>query len=96
VATIIYSPNALANLERVFDFLAHQAPEAALAALEAIKSAVATLAHHPMIGRIVEGELRDLVISYGRSGYIALYRFVPSQDHVRILAVRHQRELDYH
>lgn len=27
--------------------------------------------------------------------YIALYRFLPVQDQVRILAIRHQRELDY-
>ena len=53
------------------------------------------LAHHPLIGRIVTAELRELVISYGRTGYVALYRFVPSRREVRILAIRHQRELDY-
>ena len=46
-------------------------------------------------GRIVEGGLRELVISFGRSGYLALYRFVPARREVRILAIRHQRELDY-
>jgi plasmid stabilization system protein ParE len=35
------------------------------------------------------------VISFGRSGYLALYRFVPARREVRILAIRHQRELDY-
>ena len=42
-----------------------------------------------------EAELRELVISYGRTGYVALYRFVVSRDEVRILALRHQRELGY-
>lgn len=53
------------------------------------------LARHPLIGRRTEGELRELVISFGKTGYVALYRFLPAQDQVRILAVRHQRELDY-
>lgn len=53
------------------------------------------LAHHPLIGRIVTAELRELVISYGRTGYVALYRFLPVRGEVRILAIRHQRELDY-
>jgi plasmid stabilization system protein ParE len=35
------------------------------------------------------------VISYGKSGYFALYRFLPAQNQIRILAIRHQRELDY-
>ncbi len=47
------------------------------------------------VGRSIEGELRELVISFGRTGYIALYRFLPAADDVRILASRHQRELDY-
>ena len=49
-----------------------------------------------MIGRVIEGELRDeLVISFGRTGYIALYRFLPVANEIRVLAIRRQRELDY-
>jgi plasmid stabilization system protein ParE len=48
---------------------------------------------NPLIGRRIEGELRELAVSYGQTGYVALYRFVVSQDEVRILAIRHQREL---
>jgi plasmid stabilization system protein ParE len=95
VATVVYSPNAVANLERAFTFLADSAPEAAIAAVEAIQTAVEMLEHHPLIGRIVTADLRELVISFGRTGYVALYRFVPSRHEVRILAIRHQRELDY-
>ena len=95
VAQIVYSENALANLERVFDFLAEHEPQAALGAARSIVEAVNTLSNHPLIGRTVAGELRELVISYGQTGYIALYRFLPLQDQVRIVAIRHQRELDY-
>jgi plasmid stabilization system protein ParE len=95
VARVVYSANALANLERAFAFLQDKAPDAAVDAVEAIRSAVEMLEHHPMIGRVVRGNLRELVISFGRTGYIALYRFVPVRDHVYILGIRHQRELDY-
>jgi plasmid stabilization system protein ParE len=95
VARVVYSPNALDNLERAFAFLAERAPEAAVAAVEAIQTAIEMLEHHPLIGRIVTGDLRELVISYGRTGYVALYRFLPARREVRVLAIRHQRELDY-
>jgi len=95
VARVVYSRNALANLERAFKSLDALSPDAAIAAVDAIRSAVEMLEHHPLIGRIVEGGLRELVISFGRSGYLALYRFVPARREVRILAIRHQRELDY-
>jgi plasmid stabilization system protein ParE len=95
VARVVYSRSALANLERAFAYLDPLAPDAALDAVAAIRGAVSMLEHHPMIGRIVSGELRELVISYGRTGYVALYRFLPGRDEVRVLALRHQRELDY-
>jgi plasmid stabilization system protein ParE len=95
VARVVYSPNALANLERAFEFLTQHDPAAAVTAAAAIQSAVDALAVHPLIGRPVQGELRELVISFGRTGYVALYRFVPARNEVRVLALRHQRELDY-
>ena len=95
MAQIVYSKNALTNLARAFEFLLEHDQEAAIASAAAIREAVELLANHPMIGRRVAGELRELVISYGKTGYVALYRFIPAHDLVRVLAVRHQRELDY-
>ncbi len=66
-----------------------------MVAVNAIQSAVDNLAAHPLVGRRLEGELRELIISYGHSGYVALYRFVISSDAVRILAIRHQKEVGY-
>jgi plasmid stabilization system protein ParE len=95
VAEIVYSPNAIADLERAFEHLAEKDPRSAPAAASAIRTGVGVLARHPLIGRPIAGELRELVISFGRNGYVALYRFVPSENRVRVLAIRHQRELDY-
>jgi plasmid stabilization system protein ParE len=95
VAQVVYAHNALANLERAFANLAEHDPVTAVDAAVAIRKAVEILADHPLIGRRVEGELRELVVSYGKTGYVALYRYLPEQSLVRILAIRHQRELDF-
>lgn len=95
MATVVYSARALDHIERAFQFLRDKNPDDALNAVTAIQSAVDNLAAHPLVGRRIEGELRELIISYGHSGYIALYRFVISTDEVRILAIRHQREVGF-
>lgn len=95
MATVVYSKRALDHIERVFQFLRDKNPDAAQNAVRAIQSAVDNLAAHPLVGRRIEGELRELIISYGHSGYVALYRFVISTDEVRILAIRHQREVGF-
>jgi len=92
---LIYSRNAPAALERPSASLAEHDPTVTVAAAEAITSAVEILAHHPFIGRVVAKDLRELVISFGRTGYVALYRVVAARGDVRILGLRHQRELDY-
>jgi len=95
VARLIYSARALDDLERVTDFLVDTDPAAAAVTVDLIAEAVAILAHHPLIGRPAEHGLRELVISRGRTGYVALYSFETAQDCVLILAVRHQREAGY-
>ena len=95
MARLIYSARALADLERLTDFLVETDPPAAQATIELIEEAVAVLRRHPLIGRPVEAELRELVISRGRSGHVALYSFEQVYDAVLILAIRHQREAGY-
>jgi plasmid stabilization system protein ParE len=94
--TVVYSARALADLDRLFDFLASEDPPAASHAAAVIVDAVSILARHPYIGRPASGLLRELVISHGRSGYVALYRVSPRRDRVEVLALRHQREAGYH
>ena len=69
-----YSARALADLDHLFDFLAEHDPTAAVKAAALIVDAVEVLARHPNIGRPVRGDLREPVISHGRTGYVALYR----------------------
>jgi len=95
LAAVTYSARALADLDRLFDFLAAENPTAAVAAAAVIVDAVTILERHPYIGRPVRGRLRELVVSYGRTGYVALYRVAARGDRVEILALRHQREAGY-
>jgi plasmid stabilization system protein ParE len=85
VAQVVYSAYAVGE----------ENPGVAIASAATIRSAVESLASHPLIGRRVEGDLRELVISYGATGYIALYRFDIQRDQVRVLALRHHREIGY-
>ena len=95
MAQIIYASRALDDVERAFQFLAEKDPGAAVNAAAANRGAVQTLAEHPLIGRSVTGGLRELVISFGKTGYVALYWFSVERAEVWILGIRHQRELDY-
>jgi plasmid stabilization system protein ParE len=95
VAEVVYSRRAFADLERLADFLLKNAPEAAVAAIDVIRDGIGILARHPFVGRSCEEGLRGLVISYGKSGYVALYSYEQRQDVVLVLAIRHQREAGY-
>jgi plasmid stabilization system protein ParE len=70
-------------------------PLSAAETLELIEEAISLLIRHPFIGRSVEYELRELVISRGSTGHVALYSLEEDQDAVLILAIRHQREAGY-
>ena len=50
------------------------------------------LERHPLIGRSVDDFLRELVISRGKSGYVALYSYEQHKNTILVLAIRHQRE----
>lgn len=95
MARLIYAAQAFADLDRLADFLIEVDPVAAGETLNLIAEAVEVLRNHPLIGRRVEHDLRELVISRGQSGYIALYRYHAKEEVVMLLALRHQREAGY-
>lgn len=86
------------DLERLLDFLAPADYPAALRARAAIERSYAFLADMPFACRKVDDAnpfLRELVIPFGGGGYVALYE-IGDEHTLTILAVRHQREDDYH
>lgn len=93
-----FTPAAADDLQRLFDFLAEQDLEAVERAREAIGYAIEILQIFPLSFRKASPEnpfLRELVISFGGSGYVALFE-VENASTVTVLAVRHQREDDFY
>ncbi len=71
--------------------------QAANHALETINKAIELLNTFPFTCRKAKADtpfLRELVISFGANGYVALFE-IEEENIVTILAVRHQRDDDY-
>ena len=95
MAKVQVTTAALADLERLFEVLAEHNPAAARDRILSVRRAFELLADHPLLGREAEDGRRELILSRGNFGYIAKYRWVPAEDVVLILAVRHQLEAGY-
>ena len=86
------------DLRRLFAFLLEKDADAARRAKRAIDKSIEWLREFPLTCRKADEDnpfLRELIIPYGASGYVALFEVEDSAT-VTILAVRHQREDDYH
>ena len=95
MARVEITRRALEDFERLFDFLAAENPQRAREQMLSVRRALELLADHPLLGRDAEDGRRELVLSRGRYGYVAKYRWLPADDVVLILAVRHQREAGF-
>jgi addiction module RelE/StbE family toxin len=94
---IVFAEEALADLERIFEFNFERDPATARDHVAKVRNAVLILEDHPEIGRPAGNgsALRELIISHGKSGYLALYEYSPTELLIRVLAARHQREAGY-
>lgn len=93
---LVWSPHALADIQRLYRFLLPKNPDAARRAVAAIRGGVGALERHPELGRPAEEmatEFREWLIEFGDGAYVALYRY--DGDEVVILALRHGREAGY-
>ena len=90
---VVYATRAVADLEALIGELAER--QRAKQAVRHIAEAVELLSAHPLVGRLAESGLRELVISHGETGYLALYRYLPSEETVLVLSVRTQEAAGY-
>ena len=95
VPQLIYSRNAVANLERLHRFLAEKNPEAARRAIDTILDKLKALEQFPRLGPVDPDrpDVRQFFVPFGAAGYVARYRLVGYD--VIVLAVRHRREAGY-
>jgi plasmid stabilization system protein ParE len=95
---IRFTPDAEDDLLRLYDFLLEKDLAAAESALEAVRNGVELLSLSPFSCRKAGAGnplLREIVIPFGASGYVALFE-IEGPSTVTVVAVRHQREDDYH
>ena len=93
-----FTEEALEDLKRLYTFTAENDPASAENAFARIAKAWEILEEFPFSCRRAECQdpfLRELVIPFGSAGYVALFE-IESNQVVTVLAVRHQREEDYH
>ena len=91
---VIWSTSAIKDLQRLYRFIVKTNPDAASRAIGTIRKSFERLEKFPQGGRPARKEdarIRDWIIPFGKSGYIARYLY--EGETVVILLVRHQREL---
>ena len=96
VPSLKWTPQALADVERLHRFLAGKNPDAARRAVQTIRAGVKILSTQPRIGHPAEDmdlEFREWLIPFGQGGYLVLYRIDAGA--VVLLAVRHGREAGF-
>jgi len=101
---VVFSQAADEDLEQLFDFALQRELDSETGdlnipekAVQAIKNGITFLTSSPFACRKVGSSsfIRELVIPFGHTGYVALFEIVDSNT-VIIGAIRHQREDDYH
>lgn len=98
---VAFTAEAESDLIRLYDFLLDASDgdfELAKRALVAIRDGVRFLEHSPFSCRKAlprDPLLRELLIPFGAAGDVALFRIVDAENVVSV-ALRHQREDDYH
>ena len=95
-----FTEEAEEDLLRLFDFLLQHDLDTALHARQTIEDSFKLLEKFPFTCRkAADGahgpRLRELIISFGATGYVALFE-IDDATTVTILAIRHQREEDFH
>jgi plasmid stabilization system protein ParE len=92
----LVSVGAAQDLEELVDFLRTHQADYAVETIDLILNALNILEQHPHMGRRVQNQLRELIISRGKTGYVALYEYDEAADVVLVLAIQHQCEAGYH
>jgi plasmid stabilization system protein ParE len=91
---LIVSPSATADLARLHAFLADKNPGAADRVAAALIAAVQSLDILPERGRASGTQnVRELIVPFGRAGYVLRYAYREQVDEVIVLRIWHSREM---
>lgn len=90
----VFLPEAVEDIERLYDFLAAHSPEAAAKAMLAIDDGIELLLANPLIGPKMDErpDIRQLFIPFGKSAYVLRYRIHTEAETLVVIRVWHGRE----
>ena len=97
-SVVIWSPKALACMQRLYNFLAEKNMDAAKTVAALLFKQAEILETFPNAGRPAEDldpEHREILVPFGAAGYVLLYHVDKTGSAVTVLAVRHQKEVGY-
>jgi plasmid stabilization system protein ParE len=94
---VIVTESAVKGLTHCRQFISAKNPLAAKRAGQVIERQFVLLESNADLGRPFSEDidLRELIIAFGESGYVALYRYIASDDAIYVLVFRHQKEAGY-
>jgi toxin ParE1/3/4 len=95
LATLVLAARVGGDLHRIRSHLAEHEAADVDARIDELIEALQLLTRHPLIGRKLGANRRELVIGRGARGYVALYAFDPLDDVVVVGALRAQREAGF-
>lgn len=91
MSRVIWLPEALRDIERLYDFLAEKDTRAARNAILCIQAAARQLEFFPEIGKPMGDGRRELFAAFGAGAYVLRYRLEQSGKPV-VIRVWHSRE----
>lgn len=94
MTTIVWLPNSLDDLQRLYEFIAEHNASAAARAISTLLEAVESLKDFPEKGRpwAAEPDYRSLSVRFGARGYVVRYRLFEEQ----VIIVRAWHALEDH
>lgn len=94
MANIVWLPEALDDIERLYDFVAEKNVQAAQGVATCIKAATRQLGQFPELGRSMDDDTgrREIFAAFGAGAYVLRYR-INARGEVVVIRVWHSREL---
>jgi len=91
---LVFLPEAVEDIDRLYDFLLASSPVSAQKAMLAIDEGITLLLDSPYLGVKMQNrpEYRQLFVPFGKSSYVLRYRIHTEQDTLVVVRVWHGRE----
>jgi plasmid stabilization system protein ParE len=91
---ILFSSDALSDIERVRHFLEIKNPQAAARAMRAIFAVLGRVESTPYLGHPTpHRDIRQIIVRFGRRGYVVRYRILPPDNTIFVTRIWHGREV---